>query len=1027
MDGLFPPKSPPRTTWRQGWLSSLVALLVALFATWACAEDHVDGFEGEPAPWKVRVVEGELAVQDQRRLNEPKVAYRGDGAEYFLLKSARGPVRVLLEHKLPVAQVIDDLKVKLMVRGTGGSIRAALRVVFPRQTDPRKSGAQLKCVLYGDTYTKAGEWQELKVQTTSKAMQDQLRRLRAELKATTLDLRQPVVDQVLLDVSLDAGRIELLVDELRFGPIAKPVAQADVQLVQSTDEIAPWPVTFQLDRLTVHGRPFFPRFMPYHEERLEGLREAGLNVIWIADAEDIALQRSLREHGLWAMAAPPRLRASTGSSLDNDVAGLLPIPREWDNVLSWNLGVALPLEAQRDIVPWISQVQSADRERRRPIMVDVTGGERVYSRHVDWLGASRNVLNSATSFKANRESLDQHRKLARPGTFVFTWLPTEPLPEVALQRQAAGRIPIIIEPEQLRLGAYSALAAGCRGLGFSVSDSLESKAPGADERRLTISQLNRELALLEDFLAAGSLVEQRQFEITAPSGAGLNSHNVAFRNSAISRADREAREAARKSALLREFRIRHSELEAAVFRTDKATLLLPIWYEDDAQFVPGQLAAPGATIDVASVPDTASAWEVTTTRVVNLPSEPIPGGRRVRLPTFDTTTAIVMTSDLSVIADLRRKMESMQAQSARNWLELAKAKLNRVRIADDELTKLGVGQPDAPQLLERARRLIQEAESLLPGETLDRAIAQARDGGTRPTSNSPDAVQQRKKFDEATHRSQAALQALRILQKAHWETATRRLASPVGSPHTLCFQTLPDHWRLIERLGKSATRSSENLLAKGNFEVLDFPTLARFGWQQTASSSGIRSGVQLVAASGREGRCLRLAATPETNRDPPSVIEAPPITVSSPPVAVRAGQVLHVSGWVRVATAISGSLDGVTLSDNLTGNTGAWHWREKREWQRFEMLREAYVDGPFVLTFTLHGLGDVQFDDLQLIAHDPPGESQLATHTEPAANSDPKAGRFDFLRRLPKFPQRPTKPADSNPLAPGTDPPSRAN
>jgi hypothetical protein len=1018
MDELFKPIATLQASKPTCWLAVTATLWLSLVAPTAWSAEHVNGFEDDQPSWTFRVTEGELAPPDQRRLTNSKVAYRGNGAEYFMLRSIRGPARVIFEHKLPVAQVIDDLKLKLMVRGTGGTMRVGVRVVFPRQIDPRTNGLQLKTVLYGDSYTKIGSWQELTVQTTSKAIQDQSRRVRGELRPTPLDVRQPLVDRVLLDVSLEAGKTELLLDELRFGPIAKPVAQADVQLVQNTEDSVPWPVSFQLDRLMVNGRPFFPRMLPYHNEQLEGLRDDGFNVIWIPEAEDVDLQKALKQQGMFAAAAPPQLRSSTGGPLSNDAAGLLPIPREWDNILAFNMGVALPPESQRDVLSWISQVQSADRERHRPIMVDVTGGERIFSRHTSMLGTSRNVLNSATSFKAYRESLDQHRKLARPGTFLFTWLPTEPLPEVAQQRQVAGRIPIIIEPEQIRLGAYAALAAGCRGLGFSVSESLDSKAPGAEERRLTIAQLNLEFALLEDFLAAGSLVEQRPFKITPPPGRGVNPHNVAFRNSAISRAENEARLAAHKSAVLYESRIR-SELEAAVFRTDKATLLLPIWYENDAQFVPGQLAAPGATIDVASVPDTASAWEVTTTRIKHLDSEPIPGGRKVILPTFDTTTAIVVTSDRSVIDGLKRKMDAIQALSARHWMELAKAKLNRVRIADDVLTKLGAGQPDAPQLLDLARMKIQVAESLFPGETLNRAIVQARERGQSNSPNSADFVQLRGKLESATQHSQEALQALRILQKAHWETATHRLASPVGSPHTLCFQTLPDHWRLIEKLGKSATRGSENLMAKGDFEVLDFATLSRLGWQKSTPPTGLRADVQVLAATGREGRCLRLVAIPETNSDPPSVIETPPITVTAPPVAVRAGQVLHISGWVRLTSAVTGSLDGVTLSDNLTGSTGAWHWREKGSWQRFEMLREAYVDSPYWLTMTLHGLGDVQFADLRLIAHDPPGEPQLATHTEPPDDTEPKPGRFDLWRLIPKKnPLRPSKPIETNPTAP---------
>ena len=210
-------------------------------------------------------------------------------------------------------------------------------------------------------------------------------------------------------------------------------------------------------------------------------------------------------------------------------------------------------------------------------------------------------------------------------------------------------------------------------------------------------------------------------------------------------------------------------------------------------------------------------------------------------------------------------------------------------------------------------------------------------------------------------------------------------------------------------LGKSTTRASENLLTKGDFEVLDYPTLSRFGWQTvpTTLPTGVRAAVQVLTATGRDSRCLRLVAAPDTNNDPPNMLDVAPLTLTAPAIAVRAGQVLHISGWVRVASAVTGSFDGVTLSDNLTGRSGAWHWQEKREWQRFEMLREAYQDGPFALTITLHGLGDVQFDDLEVISHDPPGESQLATHSETATEPESKAGRFDFLKRFPKLPQLP--------------------
>ena len=1006
MDEMTKPRTDQQHTsqlrlWRCVVVWFCFALLLPVIT---CSEEYEEGFDSQKPTWKIRVTEGEIHRVDQRRVTSGM--RQGTGAEYFAFHVTDGPTTVLLDHRLPVSRAIDDVKLKLMIRSNKNGATVSFRVVFPRQFDPRtdpSAAQQLKLPLRGTTYTQSPKWQELSVGVTSKNLQEQSRLLRAKLKPASLDLRDPVVDRVSLELTLDVGQTELFLDDLVFGPVVPPTASVtDAKAITVGDESAPWPVTFQLDRLLIDGRPFFLRMLPYHNESLDMLRDSGFNTVWIPDAGDVELQRSLKERGLWGAAIPPRLQSSTGQLLNGNEASLLPIPRDRDNILIWNLGVAMPADARRDVLQWITQVQSADRDRHRPIMADVLGGERIYSRHLQVLGSSRHVLNSDQSLKSFRESLDHHRKLARPGSFMFTWLPTEALPDVSRQRQIAGLIPMIIEPEQLRLLTYASLAAGYRGLGFSLSESLESKAPGAEERRLAISQLNFELELLEYFLASGTLIEQRQFVIDAPS-----SHNVAFRNSAISRADREIQQAAHTSTLRREARLR-SELEAAVFRTNNATLLLPIWYEHDAQFVPGKMAAPGATIDVASVPDTAQAWEVTTTRIVNLPSEPIPGGRKIRLPQFDMTAAIVVTSDRSVVENLKRKMESMQAQSARVQIDLAKAKLNRVRIADDELTKLGVGLTDAPQLLAQARRLLQDAETRFPAEAIERVQAQARESGQRASANSANVVMLKKNFDEAARLSQASLQSLRILQRAHWETATLRLNSPISSPHSLCFQTLPDHWRLVANLGKAATRDSINLLPKGDFEVLDFAALARVGWQKLVSPDlvGIRSDALVFAAPGRDSRCLRLFAAPDTNTDIPSVIDTPPITIVTPPIPVRAGQILHISGSVRISSPIMGNIDGVTLSDNLTGMTGAWRETQKREWQKIELLREAYQDGDYSLTITLHGVGDVQFDDLRVIAHDLPDPSAVPSNADSHPESATKPGRFDFLQRLPKFPQR---------------------
>ena len=252
------------------WLIRAAVLLAMLTSALAAhADEYVEDFESDQNSWKLRQSDNSLDAVQQTRLTNSKFAYEGSGVEKFVFKASSGPTQIVLDHKLPVAQAINDLKLNLHVRANGGKVRIGLRVVFPKQVDPRSPTQQLKTVVRGDSYNKAGSWQELKVGTPTKALQEQMRLLRAELKLTTLDLRQAVVDRVILEVTLDSGRTELLLDELRFGPFVKPVAQTDIALTQNSEEAARWPVAFQLDRLTVNGRPFFPRMLPYHGERVE--------------------------------------------------------------------------------------------------------------------------------------------------------------------------------------------------------------------------------------------------------------------------------------------------------------------------------------------------------------------------------------------------------------------------------------------------------------------------------------------------------------------------------------------------------------------------------------------------------------------------------------------------------------------------------------------------------------------------------------------------------------------------------------
>ncbi len=781
-----------------------VGLLALLFALELHAEDYRQAFDDETPNWTV--LYDKSAVRVVRHAGQSELRLKGERSEALALESQVQPASVQLEHQLPAARAIEDLKLKVWFRSSYPGAALWLRIVFPHQTDPR-TGKALSTFLRGDTYRDEGQWQKLEAGSPLKMLQERARQLRSELKDPNLNFRDAYIDRAIITCKIPAGPSELFLDELEFGPVVAPAAvgspevkpqpkieqtnhsTSETQSLEPSELGSPEPkepaVEFRLDRLLVEGRPFFPRITAYHDEPVESLKLAGLNVVWVQNYEDTAMLQALRQQGLWAMATPPRAVTASGTIIDPEDVSIIPFGQQTEPIVLWNLGTRVPAKAREELIGWMEQIRSADRNFHRPVMVDILGGEeRIVSRHDFLLGLSRHINHTTFSPKAFRNWLVQKHKLARPGTFVWTWIQTEPSASSMGLRDPAENSPIVIEPEQIRLQVYAALAAGCRGIGYWKTSSLESKDPGAFERQLAIAQLNLELELLEPWLATGTVVDHVPFGAVAPPPQRITRRDIDFRNTLPEVGERQAMLSERANQVKRAATIA-GDLEASIIRSDYGTLLLPIWYDRDAQFVPGQMAANDAAIIVPPFDESASAWEISPTAIRSLTHTRTTGGKQIILKKFDQTAAVVITSNRELIAELHQKMKTLAEPSARVSVALAKAKLDRVTKVDAELQLLGVSQPDAPQILARSRQLVEFAEQALTRNDYDGARQMAAD----------------------------AMQLQRILQRTHWEEAVRKLSSPVSSPHTICFQTLPDHWKLITRLGESRMDNNNNLLA----------------------------------------------------------------------------------------------------------------------------------------------------------------------------------------------------------------------
>ena len=963
---------PPNTQHRR----LLIGKVLLALACWciavsiASARDHVDGFDGARTSWSM--VHDRSAAKVTRHERSLEFRREGKAAELFDVAVQTDATIMQMVYQLPSARLIEDVNLSLWFHSTQDGATLMVRVVFPNQIVP-ETNLPLMQLIEGDAYTKAGQWQRLECSKIERKTRQSYplirRRLQRAGESGELDITGTYVDTAVINIRSSQGKSRFCVDSLKFGPIVEVRPESLIKQIERTEPAARPEAEFQMDQLFVQGQPFVPRIVPYHGESAADLRKMGLNIVWIPEYDDAKLLSELDQAGMRAMAVPPQpLGTDRNSSLVSPNAHLAPFGPETSRILFWYLGTKIAPEEKRNVAAWIEQIRGADRNFRRLVMGDVAGSEESYSRQMSMLGVHRPFVQTSLSLKNYRDWLSSRRNLAHPGCFLWTWVQTEPPASINDIRNAAGWRPMVVEPEQIELQMMAALSAGYRGIAYWTTSSLDDDFPGARERKLMIALCNMKLDLLEPLIATGAVGNSAKFTANGPK---LRDNRRLATPGRSGQSDRNWKEELtdrdNQSRLKAELK---SELEATVFKTRFGLLVLPVWYSPDSAYVPGQMAANNAQIVAEGSGPSARAWELSLTGVSELAATSVAGGREVRLNKIDVSTAIFFASDNTVVERLREKAKQLAEPAARTTIELAQTKFARVSRTIGELQRLNRMQSDAPNLLKASQTSLEEAEKQLRA----------------------------RRYHEARLAACDALQLLRSLQHIHWSDAVRRnrVGSTVANPHLFCFNTLPDYWMLVERL--ELATASKNLLPAGECEDKDAMVAA--GWTRYESEiPGIQTIGELHPAAHQGTYSLRLAARPTPGQEPPAVVSAHPITIQSPPIPVEKGQIVRISGWVQMVAPTLGSVDGAILYDNILGETAALHWEKPCEWTRFELIRETTESTEVTITLALAGLGDVRFDDLQIVFLNAPDRG--ARQNFAPAGQKGKPGPLDFLRKTP--------------------------
>lgn len=353
----------------------------------------------------------------------------------------------------------------------------------------------------------------------------------------------------------------------------------------------------------------------------------------------------------------------------------------------------------------------------------------------------------------------------------------------------------------------------------------------------------------------------------------------------------------------------------------------------------------GATYIVPGVAEAAKAYEFTLVGMRPLALNRLAGGAHVNAG--DPAAWVLITEDARSAAEVGQRVRSVSRRAEALQQSIAVAEL---RHAEAHLSPLvlaaGSRSPDAAVLAD-ARRKISLAKSAESTGDISAAFAHAAEATT---------------------------------QLARWSRDRVAAANAVGpldsSPLAVQASTIIDHYRLLQLIEPLSRRA--NLLPAGDFE--DHTTAAASGWRHIARDAGASQAVVSFAGAAppQGARCLRIECPADDAQAP----AAASVEISSPGVNLETGQLVEVTGMVRVESADRGGQ--LVLTDNLGGEELSVVLDRPTSWRPFRLLRRALQDGPLQVTFAANGPITAELDAVMVRPVELPSAAKAAVLGAPA-------------------------------------------
>jgi hypothetical protein len=1004
-----------------------------------------ESFETAEPAWQREYTDTTVKLLAQDR--SQRAAHDGQLSERFQFEAGPGG-QFFVSYATPKVPVSDDLNVSLYVRSNRAGVQLFGRVVLPSDVDP-ETRAPSFLLVPGTIFDEPDRWQRLELAHMLPAIEQKARVLRV-LTRRPVRLDGAYVERVVVNLLGGPGSSEVFLDQLQIEPVPQDVLAAWKQAHEprkagtagaggpEKKRRAVANGTIRLDRNLLEKKGDDGRWNPWLATAIDApganpreLRLAGFDVLVDDMKSDPQRLRAAIDKGAFLMTRVGRGPAADDPQRLVEEVMSYPLRKE---VAFWHVGEHLGRlrSSQRRaaeltrIRETLTALRRLDDNESHLTIGNVEGEIPLYARApsgLDMIGIAPRLWGSAQDPMESYAYFNQRKLLtvrANLGGLFWAWIPVSCPPEVIKNIWGDDTPPSWgtppVQPTQLRLFTYLALASGYRGLGF-VGDA-ELTRPGGLGRAawIELSFLNLEIDLVERNLAQNE-GRIRPYDVYDPAPLLVPSNATQLGQ--------------RRPTPVKELTPRVGMLASAVPLIDrKGSLLIVADYAYTAQYQPAQLSLDEVTVTPA-LPEGSQAFEISPGDVKVLNLERTPGGRQITLKEFDTTSMILCTADLEMYENLRRIVEGVRPRAVPLAIEQAEILLQAVtetngRLAADGhefMSKVDLKRrrqagmegapPDVPDLLAESQKNIKTAREAWERQDYAVAWAEAR-RASRPLrivmhghwGQAMAALSKAVKTFYPKRPGEEEDDELALItpkKKSDTPKLPRRpplLAMPIACPPCISYYTLPEFYIWADWIkGRPGYRFGRNRVPSGDFESPR--ALADEGWvdvsyemdglvakvsfaprEDPVEMQDNKKGAKKQQISPMERtsskRVIKLEVKPadpkelDTTLSP--ILDFPVAAIRSPPIRVEANNFIRISVLVKRALVSAPGAGGVIVRDSIGGEQ--FQFRSSNpiaEYSRVLLYRKAPADGSFTVMLGLAGYGEAYFDDfrVEVIEHDP--------------------------------------------------------